>query len=96
LIRGWASTHAAAHDGARLEEVLDAGNTASDVWAVRLAQRAGCARIGTGCPTTWPFPPRSAIRAANLVQRCHTASPPPGISAVRMRREPELLEVSSP
>jgi IS5 family transposase len=33
LIRGWTGTHAAAHDGARLEEVLDAGNTASDVWA---------------------------------------------------------------
>ena len=33
LIRGWTSTHAAAHDGARLEEVLDAGNTAGGVWA---------------------------------------------------------------
>jgi IS5 family transposase len=33
LIRGWTGTHAAAHDGARLEEVLDADNTASDVWA---------------------------------------------------------------
>jgi len=32
LIRGWTATHAAAHDGARLEEVLDAGNTASAVW----------------------------------------------------------------
>ena len=32
LIRGWAGTHAAAHDGARLEAVL-ADNTASDVWA---------------------------------------------------------------
>lgn len=33
LIRGWTATHAAAHDGARLEEVLDAGNTASGIWA---------------------------------------------------------------
>ena len=33
LIRGWTATHAAAHDGARLEDVRDAGNTASDVWA---------------------------------------------------------------
>jgi IS5 family transposase len=33
LIRGWTATHAAAHDGARLEEVLDPGNTASGVWA---------------------------------------------------------------
>jgi IS5 family transposase len=33
LIRGWMGTHAAAHDGARLAEVLDGDNTASDVWA---------------------------------------------------------------
>lgn len=33
LIRGWAASHAAAHDGARLADVLDGANTASDVWA---------------------------------------------------------------
>jgi IS5 family transposase len=33
LIRNWTATHAAAHDGARLEDVLDRTNTASDVWA---------------------------------------------------------------
>jgi hypothetical protein len=33
LIRKWTTTHAAAHDGARLEDVLDRTNTASDVWA---------------------------------------------------------------
>jgi len=33
LIRGWTASHAAAHDGARLAEVLDGDNTASDVWA---------------------------------------------------------------
>jgi IS5 family transposase len=33
LIRKWTATHAGAHDGARLEEVLDRANTASDVWA---------------------------------------------------------------
>lgn len=33
LIRGWVASHAAAHDGARLAEVLDADNTASEVWA---------------------------------------------------------------
>lgn len=33
LIRKWTATHAAAHDGARLEDVLDRANTASDVWA---------------------------------------------------------------
>ena len=33
LIRKWTATPAAAHDGARLEDVLDRSNTASDVWA---------------------------------------------------------------
>jgi len=33
LIRGWTASHAAAHDGARLAELVDAGNTAGDVWA---------------------------------------------------------------
>src|SRR3954454_8641294 len=33
LIRKWTATHAAAHDGARLEDVLDRDNTASEVWA---------------------------------------------------------------
>jgi Transposase DDE domain len=33
LIRKWRATHAAAHDGARLEEVLDRTNTASEVFA---------------------------------------------------------------
>jgi hypothetical protein len=33
LIRQWTATHAAANDRARLEEVLDRSNTASDMWA---------------------------------------------------------------
>jgi hypothetical protein len=33
LIRKWTATNAAAHDGARLEDVLDRDNTASEVWA---------------------------------------------------------------
>src|SRR6476620_2665811 len=33
LIRKWTATHAAAHDGARLEDVLDRDNTASEGWA---------------------------------------------------------------
>jgi len=41
LIRGWRARHAAAHDGARLAEVLDSGNTASEVWA----DTPGTARI---------------------------------------------------
>jgi len=33
LIRRWAATDAAAHDGARLGDLIDPGNTASGVWA---------------------------------------------------------------
>ncbi|MBV8092211.1 MAG: IS5 family transposase [Acetobacteraceae bacterium] len=33
LIRRWLATDAAAHDGARLADLIDAENTASDVWA---------------------------------------------------------------
>lgn len=33
LIRRWTTSDAAAHDGARLDAVLDGQNTASDVWA---------------------------------------------------------------
>ena len=33
LIRNWTATDAAAHDGARLTDVLDRTNTASEVWA---------------------------------------------------------------
>jgi hypothetical protein len=33
LIRRWTATDAAAHDGARLGELIDRGNTASDLWA---------------------------------------------------------------
>jgi IS5 family transposase len=41
LIRNWTATHAAAHDGARLEEVLDPGNTASGVLVLQPLQLAG-------------------------------------------------------
>lgn len=33
LIRRWTATDAAAHDGARLAELIDTENTASDIWA---------------------------------------------------------------
>ena len=66
LIRGWAATHAAAHDGARLEEVLDADNTASDVWAdtayrsakneAMLAGRGLVSRIHRKKPKGRPMP----------------------------------------
>jgi IS5 family transposase len=32
-LRKWTATDAAAHDGARLSDVLDAANTAGDIWA---------------------------------------------------------------
>src|SRR4051794_4781617 len=49
LIRKWTATHAAAHDGARLEDVLDRDNTASEVWAdtaYRSVRTRGCWRGG--------------------------------------------------
>ena len=73
LIRGWTATHAAAHDGARLEDVLDAGNTASDVWAdtayrsakneAMLARRGLVSRIHRKKPKGRPMPERT--RRAN-------------------------------
>ena len=73
LIRGWTATHAAAHDGARLEEVLDADNTASDVWAdtayrsakneAMLAGRGLVSRIHRKKPKGRPMPERT--RRAN-------------------------------
>jgi IS5 family transposase len=73
LIRGWTATHAAAHDGARLEDVLDAGNTASDVWAdtayrsakneAMLARRGLVSRIHRKKPQGRPMPERT--RRAN-------------------------------
>jgi IS5 family transposase len=66
LIRGWTATHAAAHDGARLEEVLDPGNTASGVWAdtayrsakneAVLARRGLVSRIHRKKPQGRPMP----------------------------------------
>lgn len=73
LIRGWAASHAAAHDGARLEHVLDASNTASDVWAdtayrsakneAMLADRGLVSRIHRKKPKGRPMPQRT--RQAN-------------------------------
>lgn len=66
LIRGWTATHAAAHDGARLEDVLDADNTASEVWAdtayrsakneAMLARRGLVSRIHRRKPQGRPMP----------------------------------------
>jgi transposase, IS5 family len=76
LIRGWTTTHAAAHDGARLEDVLDGENTASDVWVdtayrsakneTMLARRGLVSRIHRKKPQGRPMPERT--RRANARQ----------------------------
>lgn len=73
LIRGWTASHAAAHDGARLVEVIDAANTAGDVWAdtayrsakneAWLAERGLVSRIHRKKPPGRPVPART--RRAN-------------------------------
>jgi IS5 family transposase len=73
LIRSWTATNAAAHDGARLEDVLDADNTARDVWAgtayrsakneAMLAARGLVLRIHRKKPKGRPMPERT--RQAN-------------------------------
>ena len=73
LIRGWTASHAAAHDGARLAEVIDTDNTASDVWAdtayrsvkneAWLASRGLVSRIHRKKPAARTMPART--RRAN-------------------------------
>jgi transposase, IS5 family len=74
LIRKWAATHAAAHDGARLEDLLDRGNTASEVWAdtayrsakneAMLARRGFVSRIHRKKPKGKPMPDHTRIANA--------------------------------
>lgn len=74
LIRAWTTTNAAAHDGARLEDVLDRSNTASDVWAdtayrsakneAMLAARGLVSRIHRKKPKGKPMPERTRIANA--------------------------------
>jgi hypothetical protein len=74
LIRKWTATHAAAHDGARLEDVLDRSNTASDVWAdtayrsakneAMLSRRGFVSRIHRKKPKGRPMPERTRISNA--------------------------------
>jgi IS5 family transposase len=76
LIRKWTSSDAAAHDGARLAEVLDATNTASDVWAdtayrsakneAMLKTRGLVSRIHRKKPQGKPMPERT--RRANAMK----------------------------
>ena len=77
LIRTWAVTHAAAHDGGQPPGLLDAANTASPVWAdtayrsaanlAALAKRGMIARLQRPKPRGKPMPPhvgRGKVRAA--------------------------------
>ncbi len=71
LIRAWSVTNAAAHDGARLAEVLDKTNTASDVWAdtayrsakneAHLAKQGLVSRIHVKKPKGKPMPVHTRI-----------------------------------
>jgi transposase, IS5 family len=70
LIRRWLVTDAAAHAGKRLADLLDDGNTASDVWAdtgyrsrkneALLRQRMLTGHIHRKKPAGRPMPPRTA------------------------------------
>ena len=74
LIRKWTATHAAAHDVARLEDVLDRSNTASDVWAdtayrsakneAMLSRRGFVSRIQRKKPKGRPMPESTRITNA--------------------------------
>jgi IS5 family transposase len=74
LIRKWTATHAAAHDGARLEEVVDRTNTASEVWAdtayrsakneEMLSRRGFVSRIHRKKPKGKPMPERTRLANA--------------------------------
>jgi len=73
LIRKWAVSSASAHDGARLPELLDGDNTASDVWAdtayrskkneAHMARNGFVSRVHRKKPKGRPMP--EATRKAN-------------------------------
>lgn len=71
LIRGWTASHAAAHDGARLVEVIDAANTAGDVWADTAYRSAK--------NEAW-------LAERGLISRIHRKKPPGKPMAARTRR----------
>jgi IS5 family transposase len=71
LIRGWTASHAAAHDGARLAEVVDADNTAADVWADTAYRSAK--------NEAW-------LAERGLVSRIHRKKPPGRPMMARTRR----------
>ncbi len=70
LIRNWTTTHAAAHDGARLGDVLDRTNTASDVWADTAYRSAKN---------------ETMMERRGFVSRIHRKKPPGRLMPERMR-----------
>lgn len=70
LIRKWAVSSASAHDGARLAELLDDNNTASDVWAdtayrskkneAHMARHGFVSRVHRKKPKGRPMPERTS------------------------------------
>jgi len=88
LIRRWTTTDAAAHDGARLGELIDRENTASDLWA-ELAE--GSVGEADGRPAEGDTSYRSAKNEAllakrRLVSRIHRKKPRGRAMAPRTRR----------
>jgi IS5 family transposase len=82
LIRKWRVTDAAAHAGARLGDLLDPTNTASEVWADSayrskkneelLKERLLVSRIHRKKPADRPMPPRTAkANARKSAVRAH-------------------------
>jgi transposase, IS5 family len=82
LIRRWLVTDAAAHAGARLGDLLDPGNTASDVWAdtgyrsrkneALLRQRMLVSHVHRKKPAGRPMPARTArANAKKSMVRAH-------------------------
>ena len=76
LIRTWKVTHAAAHDGRQLADLLDRGNTAAGVWAdtayrsaanlAALANRAMVPHLQRPKPRGKPMPPN--VRRGNATR----------------------------
>lgn len=79
LIRGWTASHVAAHDGARLAEVVDADNTAGDVWAGDRRSAEGHTAYRSAKNEAW-------LAERGLVSRIRRKKPPGRPMAARTRR----------
>ena len=78
LIRKWTATQAATHDSARLEDVLDRTNTASDVWADTERPCLCKSRLITSSPsliTSPSCPPRGEASVSRRADRAARACP---------------------